>query len=728
MIFPRAALAFLLLIAASLGFLPIRALAQQTSPSQTVSTAELEKLVGTLENEAERQRFVEQLKALIEAERRTAPAEPVIPDRVAARFLGGLSEQIAEFGAGIMQAAAFVADAPKLIAWFEQQAESEWSRRRLTEIFGKVVAVLLAGWVAEWIVFRLLGRARRSLETRDIGRGWARVPYALLHALVALVPILVFALAAFTTLGMVQPSRTASLVAIALINANLMARVISLLAWSVLAPDAQRLRLVPLGDENANYLYIWIRRLANISIYGYFLAEAALLIGMPIAGHEFLLKLLGVTVSLLLVVLVLQNRTSVREAIRNANGAQPGLLRRRFADLWHVLAVLYVLLVCFIWLVQPDGGFAFVARATGLTFLIVLAAWTATAILRRLVDLVFRLTNDVRRRFPTLELRANQYLHIVNVVIGVVVYGFAVLAIFQIWGFGSLEWLTTPFGQRIGGGIASIGVTIAIALAAWEAANALLDRYLARALGGGIDDLRRAARVRTLTPLLQKVLFGVLAVFVGLIVLSEIGVNIAPLLAGAGVVGIAVGFGAQALMKDLFGGLSIILEDSIAVGDIVGIGDKGGVVEWMSLRVMRLRDFDGTVHTIPFGEVQTISNRTKDFAFAVFRIAVPHGTDIAKVQRVVREIGAEMRAHPEFGPMIIEDIELHGVDSFDESSMIVLARFKVYPAKQWTVTRNFNVLLKQAFDREGLEIALPRRVVRMVDERTPPKPDEAPAT
>jgi small conductance mechanosensitive channel len=274
----------------------------------------------------------------------------------------------------------------------------------------------------------------------------------------------------------------------------------------------------------------------------------------------------------------------------------------------------------------------------------------------------------------------------------------------------------------------SIGFTIATALVLWEFANAFLDRYLARAIGGSYSELRRAARIRTLMPLLQKVLLVVLAVFVAMIVLSEIGLNIAPLLAGAGVVGIAVGFGAQALMKDLFSGVSIVLEDSIAVGDIVGIGDKGGVVEWMSLRVMRLRDFDGTLHTIPFGEVQTISNRTKDFAFAVFRIAVSRRADIAHVQRVMREIGAKMRADPEFGPMIIEDIELYGVDAFTESAMIVLARFKVFPARQWTIMRSFNVFLKEAFDREGIEIAFPERIIQMVDDRRDlPKPGQAAA-
>ncbi|HEX2117341.1 MAG TPA: mechanosensitive ion channel domain-containing protein [Alphaproteobacteria bacterium] len=690
-------------------------MAHAQTPPSSVSAAELEKLVGLLENDAERQRFVEQLKALVEAQRQTAPAEPVIPDRVAARFLGGLSGQVAEFGAGIMRAASFVADAPKLLAWIEQQAESEWSRQRLTEILSKVIAVLLGGWLAEWVALRLLGRARRTLETREIGRGWARAPFTLLHALVALVPILVFAIAAFAILGVIAPSRTASLVAVALINANLIARAIALVAWTVLAPTVPRLRLVPLGDENANYLYIWIRRLTNISIYGYFLAEAALLVGLPRAGHAFLLKLLGVVVSLLMVVLVLQNRTNVSRAILGLG--QPSLLRRRLADLWHVLAVIYLLTVCFIWLVRPEGGLEFVTRATALTLVIVLAAWAVASLLRRLIGLLFRLTDDVRRRFPTLEVRANQYLQIVNVVVVVLVYGFAALSIFQAWGFGSLEWLATPLGRRVGASVVSIIITVVVALLMWEFVTALLDRYLARALGGGLDELRRAARVRTLMPLLQNVMLGVLAVFVVLVILSEIGVNIAPLLAGAGVVGIAVGFGAQTLAKDLISGISVILEDSIAVGDVVRLGDRSGVVEWMSLRSLRLRDGTGTVHWIPFGDVQIVSNMTKDFSYASFDLGVSYTADVDHVMAVMRRIAEEMRADPEFGPMIREDIEIWGVDQFLDSAVLIKARIKTAPGRQWPVTREYNRRIKKAFDAAGIEIPFPQRVVRVVDER-----------
>lgn len=704
-------------LAALLAAAPVAAQAPP-APAPSVSADELERLVGLLENEAERQRFVEQLRALIAAERKLAPEEPAIPDRVAARFLGRLSEQLAEFGQAVFRAAAFVADAPKLGGWLRQQVESEWSRALLTEIAWKLLVVLFGAWLAEWIATRLLGGARRRLEARHIHSGWARLPLLLLYALVELAPVVVFALAAFGILALVEPSRTAGFVALALINANLIARAIRVVAWILLSPRVIGLRLAPLDDETAHYLYIWARRLTNVVVYGYFGAEAALLIGLPRAGHLFLLKLLGLVVALLLIILILQNRAAVARAIAGRISPDPNVaaMRRRLADVWHVGALLYVLLVAFIWLVRPEGGFAFVARATAATLGLTLAAWLLARLLRALLARLFRLSHELRALFPTLELRANRYVQVITLAGTAVIYLFAALAILQAWGAGSLEWLTTETGRRVSGSVISIGVTILVALGLWELITAVLERYFNRPAANGLDSLRRAARARTLLPLMQQISFGVLAVFVGLIALSEIGVNIAPLLAGAGVVGIAVGFGAQAVMKDLFGGISIVMEDSIAVGDIVAIGDKGGVVEWMSLRVMRLRDFDGTVHTIPFGEVQTISNRTKDFAYAVFRIGVAYDTDVDKVQRVVREIAAAMRKDPEFAPMILDEVELHGVDAFGDSAIIVLARIKVMPGKQWTVTRAFNTRLKVAFEREGIEIPYPHRVVRVVAE------------
>jgi moderate conductance mechanosensitive channel len=725
---PRLLLACLLALAAAL---PRAALAQDPPPP--VSAAEIENLLGTLEDDVARQKFIEQLRTLVDSARRTQPEQPAIPDRVAARFLGSLSDQVAEFGHHIVAAAAFIADAPKLFGWFATQFGNPATRGWLLEIAAKVIAVLFAGWVAEWIVTWCLRRPQRFIETRHIKSNWMKLPFLLLLAIINLIPILVFAAAAFGALAVIEPTRTAQLVALALINANLLARFINLISWTILCPRITALRPLPLSDETAAYIYLWLRRIANLIVYGYFLVEAAALIGLPQVGYLFLMKLLGLIVALLLIMLILQNRAAVAAAIARGRGVAPatsgGHALRRFAgEYWHFGAVIYVLAVLVIWILRPSGGFEFVVRATGFTIALVLLSTLAVALARRLITRAFTLSDDMRQRFPTLEPRANRYLAILNIVATVAIYGFAALSILQAWGLGSIDWLTSPFGRRVTSSIISIAITILVVLVMWEAANALIERNLMRASSSAAEMMRRSARLRTLMPIMQRILFVALTIFVLLVTLSEIGINIAPLLAGAGVVGIAVGFGAQTLVKNFLTGMSIILEDSMAVGDVVQLGDKSGVVEEMSIGYVQLRTFEGTLHTIPFSEVLTVSNMTKDFSFAVFDIAVGYDADIDQVMEIMRETAAALRKESDLAHVIRADIEIVGVDRFVDSGVTIKGRIRTLPGKQWQVARAFNLRLKRNFDRVGVETLFPQRVARPIPPPSEKAPDDVPPT
>jgi small-conductance mechanosensitive channel len=199
-----------------------------------------------------------------------------------------------------------------------------------------------------------------------------------------------------------------------------------------------------------------------------------------------------------------------------------------------------------------------------------------------------------------------------------------------------------------------------------------------------------------------------------MIILSELGINIAPLLAGAGMVGIAVGLGAQTLVKNLIEGISNLVEDSFAVGDVVKLGDFSGVVEEISMRIVRLRDFAGQVHTIPFSEIKTITNMTRDFSFAVFELGVGYESDIDRVRAILTQEAAALRADPEFGPVITGDLEFSGLDTFGDSAITVKGRMRTEPGKQWQVQRAFNQRIKLAFEREGIDIPFPHRTIRII--------------
>jgi len=222
-----------------------------------------------------------------------------------------------------------------------------------------------------------------------------------------------------------------------------------------------------------------------------------------------------------------------------------------------------------------------------------------------------------------------------------------------------------------------------------------------------LGDRERIKRLDTLERVFRYVAAVIITLVGGMLVLSAVGISIAPILATAGVLGIAVGFGAQSLVKDYFNGFFLLLENQVRQGDVVEVAGKGGLVEEMTLRYIRLRDFEGSVHYIPNGTIDSVTNRSRGFAFALLDIGVAYREDVDEVYAVMREVAAGMRSDPELGEKIVEDLEIAGVDKWADSAVVIRCRFKVMPLEQWTVRRAFLYRLKKAFDAAGIEIPYP---------------------
>ena len=231
------------------------------------------------------------------------------------------------------------------------------------------------------------------------------------------------------------------------------------------------------------------------------------------------------------------------------------------------------------------------------------------------------------------------------------------------------------------------------------------------------DDPELQKRADTLRSVINSTV-SVLVFGIGLvIVLGQLGISIGPILAAAGVLGLAVGFGAQSLVQDVIAGFFILLEDQIRVGDVVEIAGKGGLVERVNLRMVILRDLAGNVHYVRNGQINIVTNMTKEFSRYVFDIGVAYREDVDEVIRVIREVDEDMRRDPEYTETILEPIEILGLDRFADSAVIVRARTKTKPIMQWAVGREFNRRLKQAFDRHGIEIPFPHRTLYMGEDK-----------
>ena len=220
-------------------------------------------------------------------------------------------------------------------------------------------------------------------------------------------------------------------------------------------------------------------------------------------------------------------------------------------------------------------------------------------------------------------------------------------------------------------------------------------------------------RVNTLGSVLSYTIDTAVVAIAIIMIIREFGVDVRPILAAAGVVGIAVGFGAQSLVQDLISGFFILIEDQIRVGDVVDIGGKGGVVERINLRLLVLRDLSGNVHYIRNGKIDIVTNMTKDFSMYVFDIGVSYREDVDRVIEVIKEVDTGLRGDPAFASLILEPVEILGLDRFEDSAVVVRARTKTVPIEQWKVGREFNRRLKKKFDELGIEIPFPHMTVYM---------------
>jgi len=242
--------------------------------------------------------------------------------------------------------------------------------------------------------------------------------------------------------------------------------------------------------------------------------------------------------------------------------------------------------------------------------------------------------------------------------------------------------------------------------------SSLVDRILhLMANGSGATISEAEKRARTMASLLRTVGTAFIIVVAVLMALREIGLDITPLLAGAGVAGLAIGFGAQSLIKDVIAGFFILMEDQFRVGDVIQAAGVSGQVERMSLRTTIVRDLQGTVHFIPNGEIKVASNLTKEWSRAVLEVGIDYQEDLDRTLHLLAEVGRELAADASFGPMVLEPPQVLGVESLGESQVTLRLLLKTLPSKQWDVARELRRRIKNRFDREKIAIPYPHRVV-----------------
>jgi small conductance mechanosensitive channel len=753
---------FILVLAIGLGGAAPPAGPAASAPAPAMQTTEeLKKLVGTLQDEQQRAQLVKQLQALIAAQQQGAAApEPAEP----ADLIAEATARLQQFGDDLASTAAVMVDVPVLIDWIEQELADPQARGRWIGVGKHVGEIMGAAILVDLLLGLITRRVRRPLA-RPRGASWTVQLSRLLGLLlVDLLPIIGFVVTGYLMMSLLQARVITSNVSSVVISSVFTARVLQLVARAVLlSPREIGWITLPLSEESTNYLYIWVRRFVFWAVYGFAFCSVAWYLYVPGAVYAVLLKAVALVLTVLGIVFVLQNRQAVADWLRPnppavaRSGAEDGaeavlddprlvepprrrqqalhLVRHRVADIWHVLVIVYMVGVFAVYALRVQNGFSYLFRATVLTIAIIAASRLLIRGIAKTAERGFAIPEDLKFRFPTLEHRANRYLPILNIVASAVVWLLAALSLLECWGIGSFAWLASDMGRRMVSSLITIGAILVIAFLSWEVFNAAIDRYLHGLMGNG-EQVARSARMRTLLPLLRNVLWVTLLIVVVLVVLSELGVNIAPLLGISAVAGVAIGFGSQALVKDVITGLFILVEDTMAVGDVVDFGGGySGVVEGMSIRTIRLRDGQGTLQVIPFGEVTKIKNLSREFAYHVIDLVLPFTADPDAIAKILTGIGEDMAADAEIGPLLADKLEIIGLVGMALDGMKLEARIKTRPLKQWAVQRDFNKRLKRAFDAAGITapaagqvISFDPKLVEMLDKLKPgaaAKPAEA---
>jgi small-conductance mechanosensitive channel len=722
----------------------VQASAAASTSTASVTPAQAQKALEVLQDQKKRAALIETLQTIAKAApSASAPASrsplPLKPTSLGAQILLQLSDAITRLANEFTATARGVTEFPILWRWLVHELTNPAARAELLNAGWKLALVVGCALGAEWLTRRAVRRPLVALESRapsgdgnshndddgnlaaaerhprsarrhgQVASTWRllrRLPFSFARLILELLPVAIFAalgnLLLASEIG--QPATT-RLVILAVVNAYVLSRGIMCVVRMLISPSSARLRLLGIGDRQALYVEAWMRRITVVAIFGGALAEAELLFGLYPAAHDALVKMVALIVHLFLVIIVLQCRRSVAKRIRAPAqaGGTLALLRNWLARGWHYIAIFYIVGLWVVWAFGVRNGYSGLLRFCIITILVVILARLVAIVALGALDRVFRINSDVPRRYPGLDRRASRYYlplrRIVSGTIGVLTF----LALLQAWGLDVLAWFHNGrTGARLLSALTTIAIAAAAAAVVWEGANAAIERRLELLGRSG-----RATRLRTLLPLLRTALLVAIAIVIGLTALSELGVDIAPLLAGAGIIGVAIGFGSQTLVHDVITGMFLLLENEVQVGDVITAAGFSGTVENLSIRTIRLRAADGSVNIIPFSAVTTINNTSRGIGNAPISVTIPYDEDLDRVDATLNEIVGEMRKDPVFDGMIRGDLQLWGLDKVSAAGVTIVGQIECTDAGRWPVQREFNRRMRERFQSQGIAIANP---------------------
>ncbi|MCD0505074.1 mechanosensitive ion channel domain-containing protein, partial [Bordetella petrii] len=496
------------------------------------------------------------------------------------------------------------------------------------------------------------------------------------------------------------------------VNAFVAVEIAKALIRGVFATRYPMLRLFSMADDVARYWNSRLGRIAAAIGYGLLLAEplAKALLSTAIG------ELLGLFIMLLAysyaVRIIWSNRQVLRERLEQraarASTAYFGTWFRLLARTWHVLALGYFTVLLVVSQVDTEHALPFMVHATVQSLVAIAIGTVLIVALSGVLARRITLPDDVRRRLPMLEARVNAYVPAALRGLGVLIRIVVALFVLDAWRvFDLSSWIVSDAGAAAVRVVIHVAIVLLVAAVVWTVIASIIEHRLNLSEGGAMP----TARERTLLSLFRNAALIVIITMTVLVVLSQIGVDIAPLIAGAGVVGLAIGFGSQKLVQDIITGVFIQLENGMNQNDVVQVAGIFGTVEKITIRSVGIRTLDGGYHLIPFSSVDVVSNHMRDFSYHLGEYTIAHRESVDDAVQHLRHAFDELMQDELLAPEVLEEISIPGVTALSDKGVTIRVLIKTTPGMQWAVQRGYNRLVKKHFNAAGIELPYPHTVV-----------------
>jgi small-conductance mechanosensitive channel len=702
----------------------------EVQPPEQLPSDQIGAFMATLSDEQVRRLLIEELRR--KAEQEIIAAGPEKTEKTDALGLGALFDEADMEAAvvykrirGIFRGSAFVLSQPRALIGL--LTDGKGTGALLLTIVG-LFALIGAGLLAEWLLLRLARDIHEQLLAAVPRGALQKLGNVFCRLLLDGLGVGFYILITFVLFVIFYNKGTAAYLTIEVyLIVSYYVRVLVFLARFSLAPAKPAHRLVPMADEDAKFLYRWFVRI--IAVAAVIVGASSVIERMAVSEELYLLlySAAGLSVFLLLILMIWQSRHKVAQAIcqDSADGiCDHSPLRTGFAKSWHIFAILYVVFVGCFWQISALlAGKVTILKLIASLFVIPLFLgidqWgqrllkVASGELPETIDLSGDDTEDEPDTLgeSTLDAEekpvAHHYVPFVKRLFRIVLVVAMFFLILRLWGIDIS--VTRVFSSTV----LSVIVVFLLGLIVWEYSKTLIDRKLREEFPDDDEEMEEGGaggtRKGTLLLLLRKFVLIVLVVIVTMIVLSELGVDIGPMIAGAGIVGLAIGFGAQTLVKDIISGVFFLIDDAFRIGDYVETAGQRGTVEQI-----------GPVHTIPFGGMGSVTNYSRDYHIMKLNIRVRYDTDVDKVRKIIKKINKEIQNDENLSAGLLGKIKSQGVREMDDSAMIMRIKFKTVPGQQFLVRRVVYQRVQEAFREAGIEFAH-----RNVTVYLPPETDSA---